>query len=451
MCMIWSFIGIDQSFQGVHEDFKDLEAFKGGESGAESLEAIQWMGVQRSPISSSLSSIANDKSKFTSKFSAHIVGADGVTLYSQRTGKREQNRSGDQVESCCGEQSLTVRSLGHCEVADQVFKCSEMKEDGEQNLEEGHCASIGSIDLEPIQCASPTLSQKRAASMATSLPTLPISLSLSPDLQEFDKMEIGDSAEWDGICGSDDNGSIDMQLIECNSPFFSPKRKSSITAASSIAAESKFHSVVDSPDVAGRNHEVSIETSTEDSFFGNSSTWNSSPETTDQSWYSDAIEALQNMNDVHMSMELCPLSFEENSPAVNQHEQLDVRPMDGCPPEKKVVKRAFSWYVSETDVQKNHHRYEGVQDDSELCQMGDERTQHSSLVTNGVQHRRSALKSCSNFERGWYSSSQLQSMSSGKRSLKSSNLHHVFDVQQHPLCIGVPHDLPELGKWTPQQ
>lgn len=41
---------------------------------------------------------------------------------------------------------------------------------------------------------------------------------------------------------------------------------------------------------------------------------------------------------------------------------------------------------------------------------------------------------------------QLQSMSSGKRSLKSSNLHHVFDVQQHPLCIGVPHDLPELGK-----
>jgi hypothetical protein len=73
------------------------------------------------------------------------------------------------------------------------------------------------------------------------------------------------------------------------------------------------------------------------------------------------------------------------------------------------------------------------------------------LVTNGVQHRRSALKSCSNFERGWYSSSQLQSMSSGKRSLKSSNLHHVFDVQQHPLCIGVPHDLPELGKWTPQQ
>jgi hypothetical protein len=84
--------------------------------------------------------------------------------------------------------------------------------------------------------------------------------------------------------------------------------------------------VVDSAeDAMGKDHTVAVESSSEGSFTGNILTWNPSPKANDQNWYSDAIEALQNLNDVQISNELCMSSFEENSPAMKQQkqEQLD--------------------------------------------------------------------------------------------------------------------------------
>jgi hypothetical protein len=180
-----------------------------------------------------------------------------------------------------------VNETGNLEV-----ECYIRGKNGDPNLERGPHTFVDSIDLEPIPCESPTLLQNRAASIAlNSLSTLPASLTLSRDL---DKMEIWHSADWDVACQYDKEGSIDMQLIECNSPSFSPKRKS-ITAAC-LSVEGKFHSAMDSAQFGGKNHMVSVESSTEGSFFGNSSTLNSSPEIMDQSWFIDAIEALESMD-----------------------------------------------------------------------------------------------------------------------------------------------------------
>jgi len=285
------------------------------------------------------------------------------------------------------------------ETGDLEEECYIRRKNGDPNLERGPHTFVDSIDLEPIPCESPTLLQKRAASIAlNSLSTLPASLTLSQDL---DKMEIWDSADWDGAYQDDKEGSIDMQLIECNSPSFSPKRKS-ITAAC-LSVEGKFHSAMDSAQFGGRNHMVSVESSTEGSFFGNSSTLNSSPETMDQSWFIDAIEALESMEDIQITKDLCLSSFEENSSTVKQqHQQLDISPLQCHSPDKKVVKRAFSWHGSKVDVQVKNSGYEEEvmqKDGNELHHMGD-KTLHSSLVVKDFQPTRSALKSCSNSKTG---------------------------------------------------
>jgi hypothetical protein len=276
------------------------------------------------------------------------------------------------------------------ETGDLEVECYIRRKNGDPNLERGLHTFVDSIDLEPIPCESPTLLQKRAASIAlNSLSTLPASLTLSQDL---DKMEIWDSADWDGACQHDKEGSIDMQLIECNLPSFSPKRKS-ITAAC-LSVEGKFHSATDSAQFVGRNHMVSVESSTE------GSTLNSSSETMDQSWFIDAIEALESMEDIQITKDLCLSSFEENSSTVKQqHQQLDVRALQCHSPDKKVVKRAFSWYGSEVDVQVKNSGYEEEvmrKDGNELHHMGN-KTLRSSM---DFQPTRSALKSCSNSKRG---------------------------------------------------
>jgi hypothetical protein len=212
------------------------------------------------------------------------------------------------------------------ETGDVEVECYIRRKNGDPNLERGPHTFVDSIDLEPIPCESLTLLQKRAASIAlNSLSTLPASLTLSQDL---DKMETWDSADWDGACQDDNEGSIDMQLIEYNLPSFSPKRKS-ITAAC-LSVEGKFHSAVDSAQFGGRNHMVSVESSTE------GSTLNSSSETMDQSSFIDAIEALESMEDIQIRRDLCLSSFEENSSTVKQqHQELDIRALQCHSPDKK--------------------------------------------------------------------------------------------------------------------
>jgi len=299
---------------------------------------------------------------------------------------------------------------------DQEIECCIGKKNGDLNsLEKEPHLFLDSIDLEPIQCASPTLSQKRAASMGIgSVCTLAVSSPLFPNSQEFDRMEVGDSVDWDETCRSDEDASIDMQLIECSSPSFSPKKKKKTPiTATRLSVKGEFHSVVDSAEDAGeKDHMVAVESSSEGSFTGNILTWNSSPKANDQNWYSDAIEALQNMNDVQISNELCMSSFEEKSPAMKQQkqEQLDddddARSLShGNSSESEALKRAFFWCESETDVHKNVGRYEEevTQNEDyseELYQMGEKSQLQSSLVMNGIQHRRSVLKSCTNSKRG---------------------------------------------------
>jgi hypothetical protein len=110
----------------------------------------------------------------------------------------------------------------------------------------------------------------------------------------------------------------------------------------------------------------------------------------DQSWFIDAIEALDSMEDIQITKDLCLSSFEENSSTVKQqHQQLDIRALQCHSPNKKVVKRAFSWYGSEVDVQVKNSGYEEEvlrKDGNELHHMGN-KTLRSSLVVKDLAHK----------------------------------------------------------------
>lgn len=113
----------------------------------------------------------------------------------------------------------------------------------------------------------------------------------------------------------------------------------------------------------------------------------------ERSWYCDAIEAIQSINDIRRSKEGL-LHTESvslgNSPA-GKKTGGGPRPPHAFSAEKKMLRRAFSWYVSEHDERVRTYGLKGKNGSQEHDEAG--MTADTTLVPSRVQQPQLKLES----------------------------------------------------------
>lgn len=243
-------------------------------------------------------------------------------------------------------------------------------------------------DFVPVQCASPSLSpKKRAASSAldalrsTLMVTQNHNTPKSPHVGRYDLEDSVEGTLWNGDeddeDDEDENGANHLKPIECASPSFSPRRKNSRgsipqAVISSLEPEDITHLLVSStesqeesctPEGANKSPNLQLAVAPFREWTTVHENMEFQPATTDRNWYSDAIDAIQSINDIRSSKERRltegGVSSKENSPAgknqmvLHQQQQQQnppsVRPPQCSSAERKILRRAFSWYVAESD------------------------------------------------------------------------------------------------------
>lgn len=259
----------------------------------------------------------------------------------------------------------------------------------ESDLDERPSA-MESIAMVPIQCASPSLSPRKRSSSAPldALRALAVN-SKTPAEGRYlmdDSVEgLLHEAHWIQACEWDDDvEGMDMKPIECASPSFSDRRKSS--RAGPVGQSISFDAEDSSPFMASSNEfldevfrtttggkstpspsgkltpckspgilqERSVTLSPRQQWTPSpqKNTDVSSPFINERSWYCDAIDAIQSINDIRSSKERRLLTESVsvgNSPAGQTLRQPGPRNPHAFSAEKKTLRRTFSWYVSEHD------------------------------------------------------------------------------------------------------
>jgi hypothetical protein len=254
-------------------------------------------------------------------------------------------------------------------------------------------SAMENIAMVPIQCASPSLSPKRRSSSAA-LDAL-CALAGNPKTPAEGRYLVGDSAdsgllqEPDWVQAGDWEDEVegmDIKPIECASPSFSDRRKSSRAgpvrqsisfdpkdSSSMMASSNEFLDEVfrtksgggkSTPSPSGKTpsrtpfrspgmQERSVTPSPRKHWTPSpQKDIDSSPMINERSWYCDAIDAIQSINDIRSSKERRLLTESVsvgNSPAGKTQRQAGPRNPHAFSAEKKILRRAFSWYVSEHD------------------------------------------------------------------------------------------------------
>jgi len=233
-------------------------------------------------------------------------------------------------------------------------------------------SAMENIAMVPIQCISPSLSPKKKS--ASSARDALCAVARSSKSQTDCRYQLEDNVETDWIHDwEDDVEGMDMKPIECASPSFSDRRKS--TRAGSVRQSISFDTKGSSPLLAssGEFDETCLScgksTPSPSGLAAYRSPasrasvtpsprnqWTPSPRkdmdpmTNERSWYCDAIDAIRSINDIRRSKE-GRLHTESvslgNSPAGKKAAAGGPRPPHAFSAEKKILRRAFSWYASE--------------------------------------------------------------------------------------------------------
>ncbi|KAG0590228.1 hypothetical protein KC19_1G082800 [Ceratodon purpureus] len=293
-------------------------------------------------------------------------------------------------------------------------------------------SAMENIAMVPIQCASPSLSPKKKSS-SVALDAL-CALAVTSKTPAEGRYLVDDSvegllheADWIQACDWDDVvEGMDIKPIECASPSFSDRRKTSRTGpvrqslifepkdtSPLVASSNEFLDEVFRTKTGGKstpspNGKTPSRTSFRSPGMQERSVtpsprknWTpspqkdigSSPMINERSWYCDAIDAIQSINDFRSSKEgrlLTESVSLGNSPAGKTQRQAGPRNPHAFSAEKKILRRAFSWYVSEHDERmKTFGLKEGIPqregEESEQCR--NDNNAQKSFVPNRGQFR----------------------------------------------------------------
>ena len=323
--------------------------------------------------------------------------------WSRQSSSRNESISGGKPEDLSipkdSGSSTFLKTVGSCpqnqgfKFSAQILEISPTKSPkpevttSENELDERPSA-MESIAMVPIQCASPSLSPKRRSS-SSALDAF-CALAANPKTPAGGRYLVGDSVEeqepdwiqagdWD-----DEVEGMDIKPIECASPSFSDRRKSSRAGplrqsisfdtkdSTSMASSNEFLDEVFRANIGGQSSSSpSVKTPSRTPFRSPGmqersvtpsprKQWtpspqkgiDSSPMINERSWYCDAIDAIQSINDIRSSKERRLLTESVslgNSPAGKTQRHPGPRNPHAFSAEKRILRRAFSWYVSEHD------------------------------------------------------------------------------------------------------
>uniref|UniRef100_A0A7I4F329 Uncharacterized protein n=1 Tax=Physcomitrium patens TaxID=3218 RepID=A0A7I4F329_PHYPA len=347
---------------------------------AQSIEEIAWSRQSTSSKKESESASKPDDSA-----GAEVIGSSRFCNSVDKSNRDLQRR-------------LTIEDIPVAEPSSVPPHATEQS----NTLDDRPVAIAEHIAMVPIQCASPSLSpRKRPASAA--LDAL-VTVTGTAKTGAEGRYNVEDSADglqpeadwihracdWDE---EDDDGTEHIKPVECASPSFSPRRRTSRGPVSqSIILDPKDSSPrvpsstefleasflkANSPSVTFKSpsQERLVKTPSPLKQYSpsplkqcspsplkqcSSSTMNEctpSPQkhNNERSWYCDAIEAIQSINDIRSFKErrLLTESVSLGSSPVSKEKtqrQADCpRPPHAFSAEKKALRRAFSWFASEHD------------------------------------------------------------------------------------------------------
>jgi hypothetical protein len=267
-----------------------------------------------------------------------------------------------------------------------MMELKEQHQNGNLNGRINPWVMSENTEFVPVQCASPSLSsKKRTASSAvdalcsTLMVTQNHNNPKSPHVGRYDVEDSVEGTLWnddEDAEDDDENGTDHLKPIECASPSFSPRRKNlrgSVPQAviCSLEPEDITHLLVSStesqeeqctPEGANKSPNLQLAVAPFREWTSVHDNMEFHPATTDRNWYSDAIDAIKSINDIRSSKERRltegGVSSKENSPVgknqmvlhqQQQQNQSSVRPPQCSSAERKILRRAFSWYVAESD------------------------------------------------------------------------------------------------------